>query len=239
MGTGTDPAVRDAAVQDDASGGEMPNVRDPLDDMRDDALSVNNTVPATDPMENAEAEPTTYGAPRDDPLTLSQQSPRKVGLHGDGDPEGEPGDGVGPHTEHGPRAGAVSPMRPAAKRPASVAAVAPITQSKRGRVEADSVPHVPSTVRARGRGGARAVYAPSQVSKQPARKASEVQGQQRVQHAPAARPRIPAASVSAAPNVKANAGALAGASAPPVVSPTVKHVSAQFNADSSPHIFHL
>jgi hypothetical protein len=200
MGTGTDPAVRDAAVQDDASGGEMPNVRDPLDDMRDDALSVNNTVPATDPMENAEAEPTTYGAPRDDPLTLSQQSPRKVGLHGDGDPEGEPGDGVGPHTEHGPRAGAVSPMRPAAKRPASVAAVAPITQSKRGRVEADSVPHVPSTVRARGRGGARAVYAPSQVSKQPARKASEVQGQQRVQHAPAARPRIPAASVSAAPN---------------------------------------
>ncbi|KAJ7801273.1 hypothetical protein B0H14DRAFT_2615479 [Mycena olivaceomarginata] len=168
-------------------------MRDSALEMRDNAISVNNAagsdmVPAADPMEeHAEAEPTTlsagveshlapcaespdplmYGAPRDDPLTLSQQSPRKVGLHGDGDPEGETGDGVGPHTQHGPRAGAVSPMRPAAKRPLSVAAAAPIKQSKKGRValgdaDADCPPRVPSAARARGRGGARAVYAPSQ-----------------------------------------------------------------------------
>ncbi|KAJ7856491.1 hypothetical protein B0H14DRAFT_715008 [Mycena olivaceomarginata] len=116
MGTGTDPAVRDAAVQDDAWGGEIPDVRDSLgdmhDEMRDNALSVNNpagsnVVPAADPMEeHAEEEPITvsagveldlapraesrdplmYGAPR-----LSQQSPRKVGLYGGGELEGETG----------------------------------------------------------------------------------------------------------------------------------------------------
>ncbi|KAJ7856492.1 hypothetical protein B0H14DRAFT_3448420 [Mycena olivaceomarginata] len=102
-------------------------------------------------------------------------------------------------------------MRPAAKRPLSVAAAAPIKQSKKGRVAlgdaaADSAPRVPSAARARGRGGARAV-SPSQVRKQPARKAQEVQIQQRVQ-----------------PKVKANTGALAGAS-PPAGSPSAKHAT--------------
>ncbi|KAJ7933124.1 hypothetical protein B0H13DRAFT_2307085 [Mycena leptocephala] len=54
MGTGTDPAVRDVAVQDDASGGEIPDVRDSLgdmhDEMRDNALSVDNPAGSDVPI---------------------------------------------------------------------------------------------------------------------------------------------------------------------------------------------
>ncbi|KAJ7794205.1 hypothetical protein B0H14DRAFT_3888832 [Mycena olivaceomarginata] len=57
MGTGTDPAVRDAAVQDDASGGEIPRAWDDNgDDLRESDTEL-DTVEDTDYFEAWEAQP--------------------------------------------------------------------------------------------------------------------------------------------------------------------------------------
>ncbi|KAJ6566440.1 hypothetical protein B0H19DRAFT_1137840 [Mycena capillaripes] len=117
---------------------------------------------------------------RDDPLTLSQLSPRKSA--GDDD--------VG--NAQVLRDGAPSPMRPSVKRPSSAAADANAESGVRSKKRAASggAPRVQSTnsaiargsangVRAvRGRGGARVVSVPAQVRKQPAQKACDAKSAQ-------------------------------------------------------------
>ncbi|KAJ6582688.1 hypothetical protein DFH09DRAFT_1360473 [Mycena vulgaris] len=129
--------------------------------------------------------------PRDDPLTLSQLSPRKRTPRGEAIPEAE--DALLQDAEQGQRSGALSPMRPSAKRPASAAAEAPMTRSKKGRVGAEGAPRGAARGArpglTRGWGGEHVVSAPAQLRKPPTRKAGDP-------------PRGAAASAIAAPKGK-------------------------------------
>ncbi|KAJ7927416.1 hypothetical protein B0H13DRAFT_1971219 [Mycena leptocephala] len=130
---------------------------------------------------------------RDDPLTLSQLSPRKrlavVAEDGNGNAENAVVT-VG-------REGTVSPMRPSVKRPASVAPVEPVERSHKR--SAHGIPPFP------GRYGARVVSAPAQIRRQPAKKAREAQPTAAPRSAVSAstRPaRIAARSTNAVPEIK-------------------------------------
>ncbi|KAJ7184959.1 hypothetical protein C8R46DRAFT_1065559 [Mycena filopes] len=128
--------------------------------------------------------------PTDDPLTLSQLSPRKnTTVEGDRSAA----------TANAQPERSVSPMRPSVKRPASAASVDPMARSKKrapGPVAAPRVPSVESARGSRGRGG-RTVSAPSQVRReQPPRRGKApvpVMGPPAV-NAHSTRPRVPSAN---------------------------------------------
>ncbi|KAJ6582686.1 hypothetical protein DFH09DRAFT_287712 [Mycena vulgaris] len=169
---------------------------------RDASDSDNVVAPDADDRMVVDAEALEQSVvPRDDPLTLSQLSPRK------GAPRGETMEGNEPlrDGEQGQRSGALSPMRPSAKRPASAAADAPMTRSKKGRVVAEGAPRGAGRGArpgpTRGRGGARVVSAPAQVRKQPARKTGNTRVQAQAPADPQP-PQEPAASATAAPKDK-------------------------------------
>ncbi|KAK7036285.1 hypothetical protein R3P38DRAFT_619743 [Favolaschia claudopus] len=160
-----------------------------------EAGMVDSSVPQTDPlMSNS----------RDDPLTLSQLSPRKIEQ-----PVQESGDIGG---DSGKRA--VSPMRPAAKRLSSAASAEDNEGRRKKRVvgvgipSAAAIPARPSTRAVRGRGGVRTVSAPAHVRTQPARKSSDALGKpvriiQRTASSASSTSTLPRnAVVSAAPKIK-------------------------------------
>ncbi|KAK6981495.1 hypothetical protein R3P38DRAFT_415020 [Favolaschia claudopus] len=160
-----------------------------------EAGMVDSSVPQTDPlMSNS----------RDDPLTLSQLSPRKIAQ-----PVQESGDIGG---DSGKRA--VSPMRPAVKRLSSAAPAEDNEVRRKKRVvgvgipSAAAIPARPSTHTVRGRGGVRTVSAPAHVRTQPARKSSDALGKpvrviQRTASSASSTSTLPRnAVVSAAPKIK-------------------------------------
>ncbi|KAJ7907706.1 hypothetical protein B0H13DRAFT_2018140 [Mycena leptocephala] len=130
---------------------------------------------------------------RNDPLTLSQLSPRKrltvVAEDGNGNAENAMVT-VG-------REGTVSPMRPSMKRPASAAPVEPVERSNKR--SAHGIPPFP------GRYGARVVSAPAQIRRQPAQKARAARPTAALRPAVSASTRpaqIAARSTNAVPEIK-------------------------------------
>ncbi|KAF8202707.1 hypothetical protein K438DRAFT_583286 [Mycena galopus ATCC 62051] len=169
-----------------------------------------------------------------DPLTLSQLSPRKNVVSGD--------DTNGDHPQV-QREGAISPMRPSVKRPSSAASVEPGVRSKK---LVSGAPRVPSVVASRGggriirgRGGARVVSAPAPGRKQPGRKAREAMPQLTAGPRRAAsismRPKIATGSSHAAAKIDKLAGGstVGSSSLPPNAGMRKVSVPVEFNVQST------
>ncbi|KAJ6492219.1 hypothetical protein C8R45DRAFT_990656 [Mycena sanguinolenta] len=154
-------------------------------------------VPTHDP------DPLILIPPRDDPLTLSQLSPRKAASSAGGIPGGDDGNGGTMQTQ---REGAISPMRPSVKRRSSATSAEPGMRAMKppgAQRAVSAAPRGGGARSGRGRGGARIVSAPVQSRKQPARKARELTTSSTIAPPRAtsfsARPRITAAFTNAAP----------------------------------------
>ncbi|KAF7358723.1 hypothetical protein MSAN_01211300 [Mycena sanguinolenta] len=176
---------------------------------------------------------------RDDPLTLSQLSPRKAAPSADGTHGG--GDGNG-GTLQIQREGAISPMRPSVKRPSSATSVEPRTRSKKPPAApriASAAPHRGNVRSVRGRTGARIVSAPVQTRKQPSRKSREVSMGSTTAPSRAAstsmRPRITAAPTQAALGIDklATASTIGSSSLPKNAGMRKASVAVEFSIQST------
>ncbi|KAJ7264495.1 hypothetical protein B0H12DRAFT_1101977 [Mycena haematopus] len=143
--------------------------------------------------------------PRDDPLTLSQLSPRKAVPRADVMPVEDDRNGGKKRVQ---REGAISPMRPSVKRPSSATSADSGIRSKKFPSGAPRIPSAAprSGVRSeRGRDGARIVSAPLQARKQLVRKvqAASTKSTNAPQRAASTstRPQLTAAFTKAAPKI--------------------------------------